>query len=140
VGELADVVCGDAWHLRQGQPSFEESPGQSLILARTAGGSRVLAAAQEAGYIDSHDFELESLGLIQPYQKKRRQAIAARLLAMRLAGRPVPRFQGFYLYHNAWQGGPLVFMRQFGGMLRRVMINRQRPAYHQVNPRAEDLT
>jgi coenzyme F420 hydrogenase subunit beta len=121
IGELADVTMGDAWHTRERQPIFEERPGQSLILARTIKGAQLLKQTESAGYLETRDFELEDLQLIQPYQKTRRQAIAPRLLAMRLMGHPVPTFEGFYLVENARKAGLYVFSRQLAGMLRRLV-------------------
>jgi len=120
IGELADLVCGDAWYTVDGHPSFEERPGRSLILARTGKGRRLLEEAESAGYLQTERFDLGELEVIQPYQKNRRQAIVPRLLALRLLGRPVPRYEGFYLIRNAWDAGLRFFLRQFGGMVRRL--------------------
>jgi coenzyme F420 hydrogenase subunit beta len=121
VGELADIVFGDAWHLKDGRPSFEERPGRSLILARTAKGERLLAEAESAGYLETAEFDLRDLAAIQPYQRNRRRAIAARLLALRLVGRPVPRYEGFHLFRNAADAGVLYFLKQSGGMFYRLV-------------------
>jgi coenzyme F420 hydrogenase subunit beta len=121
IGELADVTMGDAWHTRERQPVFEEKPGQSLILARTIRGAQLLKQAESAGYLNTRDLKLEELQFVQPYQKTRRQAIAPRLLAMRLMGHPVPSFEGFYLAENAREAGFFIFSRQLAGMLRRLV-------------------
>ncbi len=120
VGELADVVCGDAWHMQNGMPSFEERPGRSLILARTTVGQHLVEEALAAGFLQAGEYNLQDLEVIQPYQKSRRQAIAPRLLALRLVGRPVPRYKGFFLMRNAWDAGLPFFLKQVGGMLRRL--------------------
>lgn len=124
VGELADIVCGDAWYVENGHPSFEEKPGRSLILARTAQGRRLMHQAEVAGYLDTAEFDLETLKIVQPSQKNRRQAIAPRLLALWLARRPFPKYSGFYLAQNAWGKGPWSFFKEFGGMLRRLARNK----------------
>jgi len=125
IGEFADVACGDAWHLEDDRPSFEEAPGQSLILCRTPMGSRLVEEATAAKYVAWQSFDLADLKLVQPYQRKRRQSILARLLALKLAGRSRPYYEGFYLAWNAWQGSPINFVRQFGGMLRRLLLKKE---------------
>lgn len=120
VGELADVVCGDAWHMQNGMPSFEERPGRSLILARTTVGQHLVEEALAAGFLQASEYDLQDLEVIQPYQKNRRQAIAPRLFALRLVGRPVPQYKGFFLLRNAWDAGLPFFLKQVGGMLRRL--------------------
>jgi len=120
IGEFADLVCGDAWHTKDGYPDFEERPGRSLILCRTAKGADLLQAAHDAGYVHTEPLNISKLGEIQPYQKKRRQAIAVRLLALRLMHRPVPTYQGFNLWRNAWSAGLPFLVRQFFGMLHRL--------------------
>lgn len=124
VGEMADIVCGDAWHVEGGRPSFEERPGQSLILARTTQGQQLMEQAEASGYLNTTKFDLETLGSVQPSQKNRRQAIAPRLLALWLARRPFPKYSGFYLTQNAWDAGPWRCLKEFGGMLRRLARNK----------------
>ena len=125
VGELADVVCGDAWHIKEGLPSFEEKPGQSLILARTAKGRQLLKDSEIAGYLKTQEFDLQILGTIQPYQKNRRRAIAPRLLALWLMRKPLPRYEGFYLTRNTWEARFWFSLKQLGGMLRRLILKNQ---------------
>ena len=125
-GEMADIVFGDAWHIEEGHPSFEEMPGQSLILARTARGQQLVEQAELAGYVNTVEFNLETLETIQPSQKNRRRAIVPRLLALWLARRPFPTYNGFYLARNAWDAGPWFFFREFGGMLRRLAQKKDR--------------
>jgi coenzyme F420 hydrogenase subunit beta len=121
VGEMADIVCGDAWDIADGRPSFEEKPGRSLILARTTQGQQLLEEAELTGYLSTAEFDLETLETVQPSQKNRRRAVAPRLLALWLARWPFPKYSGFYLVRNAWQAGPWSFFREFGGMLRRLV-------------------
>jgi coenzyme F420 hydrogenase subunit beta len=120
VGELTDVVCGDAWQVVEGRPSFEERPGQSVVLARTARGKRLLEQAESAGYLKTTEFDLENLRDIQPSQRNRRRAVAPRLFALWLARRPFPRYQGFYLVKNARDAGLWLSVKAFVGMLRRL--------------------
>ncbi len=47
IGMTADIVCADAWECDDaGYPIFAEAPGVSLIVARTALGAQIVAAAK----------------------------------------------------------------------------------------------
>jgi coenzyme F420 hydrogenase subunit beta len=125
VGELADIVCADAWVVKEGCPSFEEAQGRSLVLARTATGRQHVLDSERGGYLVTTGFQLEDLGACQPYQLVRRRSVAARMLALWLMRRPIPRYRGFHLLRNALDGGPRLFVEQFGGMLARMVEARQ---------------
>lgn len=122
IGEFADIVCGDAWITKDGSPDFEEHPGKSLIFARTVTGFDLINSAAHSGHLILEPFAgFEMLALMQPYQRRRRQAIIPRLLALQLAGRPIPRYRGFALWRSALAAGPIFFIKQFIGMLSRVL-------------------
>lgn len=124
-GKAADIVCADAWESdAAGYPVFDEAEGISLIVSRTALGARLLEDAVAAGRIVTHPFDVAELAAIQPGQRERRRALLARLLALRLAGRPVPRYRGLHLGRAAWQNPVLRNLRNFLGMLRRVLRQR----------------
>lgn len=126
-GVAADLVCADAWESdAEGYPRFEEVPGVSLIVARTALGAEVLAAAQAAGAVETAPFDVDDLAAIQPGQRDRRRALWARLAALRLAGRPVPRYEGLQVAAAARQNSLGRNIRNFFGTLRRTF--RARPA------------
>jgi coenzyme F420 hydrogenase subunit beta len=62
-GVAADIVCADAWESdAAGYPVFEESPGISLIVARTALGADLVARAQAAGDIEVAPFDVSHFG------------------------------------------------------------------------------
>jgi coenzyme F420 hydrogenase subunit beta len=48
IGELADIVCPDAWIMRDGKPIHEEAPGANLLIARTERGEALVAEAAAA--------------------------------------------------------------------------------------------
>ena len=124
-GVAADIVCADAWESDdRGYPLFSEAPGVSLIVARTDLGARLIAAAQAEGRIETEGFDIDSLAGIQPGQRERRRALAARLAALRLAGRPVPRYRGLQIWEAARQNPVLRNLKNFAGMLRRTLRNR----------------
>jgi coenzyme F420 hydrogenase subunit beta len=114
LGELADVTGGDAWHRKS-----EGTDGISVILARTGLGRRIVEEAIRDGYLtatpsDAHKV-VEGQGLV-----RRRRLVGARIAALRLFGRPVPRFRGFHLGAAAAQAGPVATAKEFAGMVKRV--------------------
>jgi coenzyme F420 hydrogenase subunit beta len=120
-GVAADLVCADAWESdAEGYPRFADAPGRSLIVARTAAGAAILAAAVAAGRLETAPFDPAALAALQPGQRDRRQGLAGRLAALRLARRPVPRYRGLRIEAAAWQAGLGASLRNFTGMLRRI--------------------
>jgi len=121
-GKAADIVCADAWESdAAGYPVFDEAPGVSLIVARTALGARLIAEAGAAGRIETQPFDVDGLAAIQPGQRERRRALLARLAALRLTGQPIPAYRGLHLRAAARQNPPLRNLRNFLGTLRRVL-------------------
>ena len=125
-GVAADIVCADAWESdAEGYPLFEEADGVSLIVARTAKGADLLAQAVAAKRITAQPFDVTQLAAIQPGQRERRRALAARLLALRLLGRPVPDYQGLQIMTAARQNPLKRNLRNFLGTLRRALRGRE---------------
>jgi coenzyme F420 hydrogenase subunit beta len=121
-GVAADIVCADAWEAdAAGYPVFSEAPGVSLIVARTQLGADLIAAAKAAGRIETAAFAVETLAAIQPGQRERRRALWARLAALRLVGRTVPRYQGLQIAAAARQNPLARNIKNFLGTLRRAL-------------------
>lgn len=124
-GVAADIVCADAWEAdAAGYPVFAEAEGISLIVARSDAGARILAAAAAAGRIATAPFDIATLAAIQPGQRERRRALLARLLALRLMGRPVPAYRGLRLWAAGRQNPLRRNIENFAGMIRRVRQSR----------------
>lgn len=122
-GAAADIVCADAWQSdARGYPLFDEAPGISLIVARTALGAQVIAAAQASATLEIRPCEVADLAAIQPGQTGRKRALFARLAGLRLMARPVPHYQGLHLLAAARQNPPLRNLRNFLGMIRRAVL------------------
>ncbi len=125
VGAAADIVCADAWYGdERGYPSFDEQDGRSLTIARTATGNQVLAAAIAAGHIVITPLEMAEISKMQPHQERRKRLILSRLIALRVFGRPVPRYRGTRLWRAAIGAPPLAQARSFAGLLRRIIQGR----------------
>lgn len=119
-GMAADIVCADAWESdAAGYPVFEEAPGISLIVARTALGAELVASAQTAGQIEIGPFDVSTLAAVQPGQRERRRALAARIAGLRLLARPAPRYKGLQLVAVARQNSLRRNLSNFLGMVRR---------------------
>ncbi len=124
-GGFADVVCADAWETGvKGYPVFTEREGVSLVVSRTECGEALVQAALAAGAISAAPFDIAALKAIQPGQTGRRRLTLARLVALRLCGRPIPVFRGFHLLRNAVRAGLFANARNLLGTLRRTMQGR----------------
>jgi len=126
-GTAADIVCADAWESdEEGYPLFEEGEGTSLFVARTASGAALLGEAEGAGALTLNLFSVPNLAAIQPGQTKRRRVLLARLLALRLLGKPTPTYRGLSL-RAAAKGAPFrLLVRNFLGTLRRGLFPKGR--------------
>lgn len=121
-GMAADLVCADAWESDEaGYPVFDEQPGVSLIMARTKLGEEIALEARAADRIELQAFDMGTLAAIQPGQRERRRALFARLLALRLIGRPVPDYRGLQLGAASRQNPLLRNVKNFLGTLRRAL-------------------
>lgn len=124
-GVAADLVFADAWEAdERGYPSFEERDGKSLIMVRTTLGQEILDSAVGEGHIDVEPFDIGQLEKIQPGQSRRRQALFARLLALKLFGRPTPKYVGLDIFAAARTGSFAWSARNFLGMARRILMGR----------------
>jgi len=124
-GGQADVVCADAWETdSKGYPLFGEKAGISLIMGRTGKGDQLIKDAAASQYIALSPFDISDLEYIQPGQTTKRQYTLARISALRLLGRPWPRFERFYLTRNAMRAGLWPNLKNFLGIFRRVIQGR----------------
>ena len=100
-----------------------------LIVTRTGAGEAALTAAAEAGALtietgDEAVATAEAITPLQPGQRIRKGLVASRLAALRLMGRPAPRYRGFHLREAARAMGPRDNLRNFLGMIRRIATGR----------------
>src|SRR5262249_24185829 len=90
IGELADIAVHDVWP--NGSPSGEDE-GFNGFIARTPNGRALLEEAVRAGaLVLIQDLDCRDLDNVQPHQVEKKQAVAARLAAMRDAGAMIPSF------------------------------------------------
>lgn len=124
-GGFADVACADAWDCDEnGYPVFDEQPGQSLIVSRTARGEKLVADALAAGAVVAEPLDPSAVDLMQPGQAGRKKTVLARTLALRLLGRMAPKYSGLHVWRNAGRAGLRQNARAFLGTLRRALQGR----------------
>ncbi len=124
-GMVADIACADAWYGdERGYPSFDETDGRSLVIARTATGAALLAEARAARRIETTPLAMTEIARMQPAQARRRRQILSRLAAMAVVGRPVPRYRHLGLWAAALRENPLAQVRSFAGLVRRFIQGR----------------
>ena len=116
-GEQADVSVMDPWPT--GQP-LGEAPGECLFQTRTEKGDALVQAAARDRYLDIEPSDVAFMRQTQPHQVIKKRGILARLLAMRLAGEPMPRFRNIRLGRAALGIHPLFHWRNFLGARRRI--------------------
>jgi coenzyme F420 hydrogenase subunit beta len=97
-GEFADIATGDPWY----KPTEEGGHGQSLILARTEAGRRIIEKAISAGYLIAEKVDPGLLPASQPNLLKTRARLWGQLLALRLLRAPAPSYRGFNLFSAWW--------------------------------------
>ncbi len=120
VGAAADLACADAWHGDdRGYPSFEEQDGRSLVMARTAAGMAALDTAVEAGAVAVEPAAVSDIISMQPHQARRKRQLVSRLWAMRVVGRPVPRYLGVGTAEAARLEPMWLQLKSFAGLVRR---------------------
>lgn len=128
-GEFADLTCADAWEeSSEGYPSFKEKEGKSLVIIRNQSGKTLIENAISKGYIKITDRNISSndVSKMQPYQKLRKQNLLPRLLALKLLGRSIPKYNYKILLMASLKENPLRLVKNFLGMLKRVLKKKKR--------------
>ncbi|WP_422773459.1 Coenzyme F420 hydrogenase/dehydrogenase, beta subunit C-terminal domain [Plantactinospora sp. WMMC1484] len=97
-GEFADVAVGDPWYRPTG-----DDPGQSLVLARTERGVRLVEAAVAAGALVLTPVAPGILPASQPNLLRARGAVWGRLATLRAAGLMTPRLRNLPMAGIWWR-------------------------------------
>lgn len=126
VGGAADLVAADAWYGGEsGYPQFEERDGRSLVLARTAAGQALLAAAIADGAISTAPLDIAEIDLMQPAQARRKRLVAARVAAARTLAQGVPDFSGVAVWQASKRARWSEKLRNYLGSLRRILMRQK---------------
>ncbi|MDO8941095.1 MAG: Coenzyme F420 hydrogenase/dehydrogenase, beta subunit C-terminal domain [Methylicorpusculum sp.] len=118
-GELADIVCADAWYGKDGYPDFNEHEGRSLVITRTAIGEELVSQIIKRGAIVVNDLHVNEIDKMQPYQRKRKQMVLGRLFATILRRGYGPRYKGMGLLKATLLADPVEWLRSAWGTFKR---------------------
>lgn len=97
-GEVADIAVGDPWY----RPTHGD-PGRSLVLVRTERGREALRKARNGGALTLVPVAARSLPDSQMNLLRTRGSVWGRLLVLRAALLPVPRFKGMPMFRFWWR-------------------------------------
>jgi coenzyme F420 hydrogenase subunit beta len=115
-GELADISCGDPWYI---EPDGK-NPGQSLVIARTETGKRIVENAIRDRYLNLTPAEPWKITKSQEGLLRKKGAIWGRRLILSLFGLPKSQFDNLDLL-RPWLKLPLIDkIRSTVGTARRV--------------------
>jgi coenzyme F420 hydrogenase subunit beta len=99
IGELADIAVSDVW--ANGEPKGEDA-GFNGFIARTPKGRVLLDdAVRDGALVLVEELDFRDLDAVQPHQVRKKQAITARLAAMRDTGAAFPSFSRLRLAEAA---------------------------------------
>lgn len=122
VGEAADISCGDGWYLENNKPSFKERDGRNIIFARTDQGKMLLDEMNKAGRITLESVpDLNVMKEMQPGQYMRKGAMFARVLAMKMMFKSVPKYSMINMLQYARALPVSLNIRMFGGTVKRIL-------------------
>ncbi len=126
IGEAADLAVSDTWP--GGAPTWEgqeDDPGTNAVLARTAAGLELLAAAVGDGALEVEcEITPRDMDHYQPHQVARKEAVWARHLGLRMAGKLAPETRRLRIAELARGKGLAENLRQARGTKRRVREGR----------------
>jgi coenzyme F420 hydrogenase subunit beta len=118
IGEVADIAVSDVWP--GGGPTGEDA-GFNGFIARTERGAALLRNAAAAGALTLvEELDFRDFDRFQPHQVRKKQAITARLAAMRDAGLPAPEYPNLRLDEAAATASESFREENYRGMLSRL--------------------
>jgi coenzyme F420 hydrogenase subunit beta len=118
IGELADIAVSDVWP--NGEPTGEDA-GFNGFIARTPKGRALLDdAVRDGALVMLDELDFRDLDAVQPHQVRKKQAIAARLAAMRDAGAGTPSFSRLRLAEAAATASADAQRADYSGMRERL--------------------
>lgn len=122
IGLYADIACGDAWYLKDGQkPDFSEHDGRNIVFARSDVGEQLLQDARDGGSIVLVAYDTHELKYSQKYQYERRKTMFAKMLALKLFRKPCPNYQFGLLKRVAMRYDIKQQIKVFRGTAKRIL-------------------
>ena len=95
IGEMADIVFGDAWNLDEnGKINFEESDGVNITITRNKLGNEIIDNAIKNKYLTVKNEVLEEdiLNKMQPFQAMHRKMVYYKILGKQITLKKVPYY------------------------------------------------
>jgi coenzyme F420 hydrogenase subunit beta len=120
-GAFADISVGDPWHT---PPKGATEAGQSLIIARTAAGQRLIEGAIAAGVLVATPTARDVIAQAQPNLLASQGAVFGRRLVMRAMGLAVPQEKGLALFPLWWRLPVRQKLQSLAGTAKRILRTR----------------
>lgn len=120
IGMLSDITFADGWEEQDGYPSFEEKPGESLIIARNQLAEGLLSKAVQSGFLKVKDYNISNLKNIQKFQYTRRINVGARIISYFLYTRIFPKYINVFIYRNLAKSSIKEIFQNFLGFFKRI--------------------
>lgn len=126
IGELADISCGDAWYLNNGQPDFSEREGRNVTFARSERGDHLLKSIISSGELVSGSIDDPQNYLKQsnPYQYIRRSTLEYTLLAMKITNKPYPNYNKKVLHGCSAKLPMKTRLHRLLGTIKRIILRK----------------
>lgn len=118
-GEIADIVCADAWYGKDGYPDFTERDGRSLLLTRSALGEALVNEALLENGIEVEDLDVQEISKMQPYQVSRKQVVLGRVMAAGLANKKLVSYKNMGLIKASLSINLITWLRHAWGTYKR---------------------
>lgn len=128
IGEFADIVFADAWHIENGKPVFKEKNGKNIIITRTKKGNDILIESIKNKYIriNNINYNHKMLSKCQSYHKLRKKMVFSRILALAILGKSFPKYINMGIYKAAIKSSIYLNIKSFIGMIKRVLITKKK--------------
>ena len=123
IGMLADVAVGDSWSTKNGYPDFTESDGRCFVMVRTNNGTKIMAQAEQKGYIVRNPLDINKIAEMQAYQYNRRKLEGWRLVPVQLFSGFMLRFNGLHIFRQASSAKLTTGIKQMLGTTKRMIRN-----------------
>ena len=120
-GAFADISVGDPWHT---PPKGAGEAGQSLIIARSEAGRRLIEAAMAAGALVATPTTRDVIARAQPNLLASQGAVFGRRLVMRAMGLAVPQERGLALFPLWWRLPVRAKVQSLAGTAKRILLAR----------------
>lgn len=95
IGLFADIVCADAWYIKNNKPDFSENEGRNLVIVRSDKGKNIIEGMEkeELVVLDGYDEFEKEMPVIQKYQYERRSTMKTQVFALKLLGIKLPKYK-----------------------------------------------